>query len=179
MARIRSFPPIEDAAARTLILGTMPGVASLTAKQYYAHPRNVFWSIMGSLLGFDPNLDYATRTRLLIANGIAVWDVLQSCRRFGSLDSDIEPESIVANDFDRFFGRHPHIQHVYFNGASAEGLYRRHVLRNLPLVSDRVYRRLPSTSPANASISLIIKVSAWRAALAPRSQNYTNRRRPR
>ena len=179
MARIRSFPPIEDAAARTLILGTMPGIASLTAKQYYAHPRNAFWSILGDLLEFDPKLDYATRTQLLVADGIALWDVLQSCRRFGSLDSDIQAESIVANDFGRFFGLHPHIQYIYFNGASAEALYRRHVLRSLPLMPDRIYVRLPSTSPANASIPLAAKASAWRAVLTTRSRNFTNRRGPR
>jgi len=179
MARIRSFPPIEDAAARTLILGTMPGIASLTAQQYYAHPRNAFWSILGDLLEFDPKLDYATRTQLLVADGIALWDVLQSCRRFGSLDSDIQAESIVANDFGRFFGLHPHIQYIYFNGASAEALYRRHVLRSVPLLSDRCYIRLPSTSPANASISFTAKASAWRAVLATRTRDYTNGRHPR
>ena len=66
MARIRSFPPIEDASAHTLILGTMPGAASLAARQYYAHPRNAFWSILGELIGFDPRIDYLERTRKLI-----------------------------------------------------------------------------------------------------------------
>ena len=176
---VHSFPPIEDASARTLILGTMPGIASLAAQQYYAHPRNAFWGILGGLLGFDPKLDYTTRTQRLIADGIALWDVLQSCRRLGSLDSAIEAESIIANDFGRFFGRHPHIQTVYFNGASAEALYRRHVLRSLPLLSKRRYVRLPSTSPANASISVTAKASAWRAVLATRTRNYTNGRHPR
>lgn len=179
MARIRSFPPIEDAAARTLILGTMPGIASLAAQQYYAHPRNAFWTILGGLLGFDPKLEYPKRTQLLITHRIALWDVLQSCRRFGSLDSDIEAESIVANDFGRFFGRHRHIQHVYFNGAGAEVLYRRHVLRSLPLAPDRMYTRLPSTSPANASIPLPTKASAWRVVLTTPSRNFTSPRRPR
>ena len=165
MARVRSFPPIESATARTLILGTMPGVASLAAGRYYAHPRNGFWTIMGRLLGFDAHLDYPTRVERLHAAGIAVWDVLQSCERPGSLDTRIRPASIVANDFRGFFDRHPQIECVCFNGATAAALFRRHVMKTLQDTPSRRYVRLPSTSPANASIGLSDKTDAWCAVV--------------
>src|SRR3954451_23432881 len=110
MARICSFPPLESATACTLILGTMPGAASLRAGQYYAHPRNAFWTIIGELLGFDARLDYAARIDHLAAARIAVWDVLQSCERPGSLDSNIDRQSVVPNDFPGFFAAHPRIE---------------------------------------------------------------------
>jgi hypoxanthine-DNA glycosylase len=164
VARLRSFPPIEDASAHTLILGTMPGAASLTAGQYYAHPRNAFWFILAELVGFDPRLDYTQRTQQLIEAGIAVWDVLRSCERRGSLDSEIERTSAVANDFARFFETHPRVGRVFFNGGSAELLYRRHVMHTLAEPRTLTYQRLPSTSPAHASLSAAAKVEAWRVA---------------
>ena len=166
MARIRSFPPIENASAHTLILGTMPGTASLAAHEYYAHPRNLFWTIFAELLGFDVTTAYADRLRHLVSAGIAVWDVLQSCERPGSLDSSIEPASVVPNDFPRFFAEHPHVRRVCFNGAHAEALYRRHVAGAFEHPSPLTFVRLPSTSPANASIRYEAKVLAWRAALS-------------
>jgi TDG/mug DNA glycosylase family protein len=159
--RIRGFAPIAGRGARILILGSMPGVASLKANQYYAHLQNGFWPIMGKLLGFDPTLPYPRRTRALMAARIAVWDVLQSCEREGSLDSSIAAE--VANDFAAFFRAHPALTHVYFNGAKAEACYRRHVE---PEVGGSLrYSHLPSTSPAHASLSMARKLAAWRAIL--------------
>ena len=110
----------------------MPGAASLAAGQYYAHPRNHFWPIMGRLVGAGPELPYAKRVRRLKSCGIAVWDVLESCVRPGSLDADIEEGSIAVNDFAGFFDAHPRIGAVFFNGAKAESAYRRHVLKGLP-----------------------------------------------
>jgi TDG/mug DNA glycosylase family protein len=159
--RVRSFAPIAGRGARVLILGSMPGVASLKAGQYYAHPQNSFWPILGALLGFDPAAPYPRRTRALGAAQIAVWDVLHSCVREGSLDTRIEEE--VANDFPAFFRRHRSITHVFFNGAKAEASYRRHVLAGLGLPLR--YRRLPSTSPAHASMTTARKLAAWRAIL--------------
>ena len=167
MARIRSFPPIAGADAHTLILGTMPGVASLTAGQYYAHSRNGFWTILGRLLGFDAQLDYTARVQRLISAGIAVWDVLQSCERRGSLDARIQDASVVANDFKEFFGCHSGVVRVCFNGATAQALFRRHVMPTLDDAPRRSYVRLPSTSPANAGIALSAKLDAWRAVVAP------------
>lgn len=160
-ARIRSFSPIAGRDARVLILGSMPGRASLAANQYYAHRQNVFWRILGSLLGFEPSAPYSVRMRALKAARIAVWDVLHSCMREGSLDTMIEDEA--ANDFRAFFRTHPAITHVFFNGTKAEASYRRHVLGAIEFPLR--YRRLPSTSPAHASLPFARKLAAWRAIL--------------
>jgi hypoxanthine-DNA glycosylase len=159
-----SFAPLARGDARVLVLGSMPGVASLSAGQYYAHRRNAFWPIMGALLGFDPAAPYAQRLAALQAAHIAVWDVLQSCRRPGSLDARIERASEVANDFPGLFRQHPGIGHVFFNGTAAEAAFRRHVLPQLAR-GTLAMTRLPSTSPANASISFERKLAAWRALL--------------
>jgi len=160
--RVRSFPPVETAGARVLILGSMPGAASLRAGQYYAHPQNLFWKIICDLLGAGPDLGYAARVQLLKSSGIALWDVLASCEREGSLDSAIDDASIVPNDFAAFYRRHPGVRHVFFNGAKAEAAYVRHVHREEGCCS-RTYQRLPSTSPAHASRPYDEKRKLWRA----------------
>lgn len=170
MLRVRSFPPIENTRARVLVLGSMPGGASLRAAQYYAHPQNLFWPIMGDLLGAEPELTYAARIRLLNANGIALWDVLESCVREGSLDSSIEEASIAVNDFALFYRMHPKIERVFFNGVKAQATYRRYVLGDASLViSPLDYFRLPSTSPAHASLSFKQKRDAWKVVVEPGS----------
>ncbi len=161
MSQIHSFPPIADAQARVLILGSMPGKLSLQAQQYYAHPRNAFWPILGELVGAHAELPYQARTQVLKDNGIALWDVLKSCAREGSLDSDIDDASIIANDFASFHRAHPDIAHVFFNGAKAEACYRKHVLPSLSMAAQLHYQRLPSTSPAHASLTRAQKLKAW------------------
>jgi double-stranded uracil-DNA glycosylase len=173
--RVVSFAPVASRNARLLILGSMPGEASLKAGQYYAHPRNAFWPILLQLLRLEANAPYAERLEALRRSGIALWDVLQSCRRSGSLDSAIEPKSVVVNDFAAFFARHSHISQVCFNGAAAERCYQQHVLpkvRHLPLT----YVRLPSTSPAHAALSPARKAAAWHAALSARPAVVTGER---
>jgi TDG/mug DNA glycosylase family protein len=171
VARVTSFPPIEAPSAHTLILGTMPGTASLAAREYYAHPRNLFWTIFAEFLGFGRDEPYPARVTHLRTAGFAVWDVLQSCERRGSLDSDIGRTSIVANDFHKFFAGHPRIERVFFNGTAAATLFRRHVQAagTAPLTIN--YTRLPSTSPANAGISPAAKRRAWRVVLEPAEAN--------
>lgn len=168
MPHIQSFPPIADANANILILGSMPGKKSLRAKQYYAHPRNAFWAIMGELIGATPDLPYETRTQILKASGIALWDVLASCTRHSSMDADIDASSISPNDFASFFFKHPHITQVFFNGSTAEQCFHKHVqpllesmLENRPLH----YQRLPSTSPAHATMPYVQKLNAWKVIL--------------
>lgn len=161
MPRIHSFPPIESRNARVMILGSMPGMASLAANQYYAHPRNAFWRIVAETVGFDPALPYNGRVRAVKAAGIAVWDVLQSCTREGSLDSGIDRNSLKVNDFGSFFRTHPAIERVYFNGAKAEECFNGHVLGKIE-TGAICYARLPSTSPAHASLSFAQKRKAWR-----------------
>lgn len=160
MSHVQSFAPLGDRQARVLILGSMPGTASLQAGEYYAHPRNAFWPILGQLYGFDPVLPYAERVRRLTTAGIAVWDVLASCHRPGSADADIEEASIVVNDFASYFREHPQVRTVYFNGTKAAACFRRWVQSQLQL-AEMTFQRLPSTSPANASHAYERKLRTW------------------
>ena len=163
MAHIHSFAPIADESARILILGTMPSKVSLREQQYYAHSRNLFWKIVGGILGIDPGAPYEDRVAGLVASRVALWDVLKSCTRESSLDSDIDPTTIVPNDFRSFLARHAEVRRIFFNGAKAESLFRRRVLPTLRPDSGIALVPLPSTSPANASIPLAKKVRAWGA----------------
>jgi hypoxanthine-DNA glycosylase len=160
---LHGLEPIVGRGAHSLILGNMPSVRSVASQQYYGNPRNAFWRITGELFGFAADDPYDDRTAALIAHGIAVWDVLKSCRRAGSLDSAVEPNSMVPNDFDEMFAAHPRITRVFFNGAAAEKNFHR-LLRVTP---DARYRRLPSTSPAQ-TMGYQDKLTAWRDALTAR-----------
>lgn len=155
----QGFAPVATADARVLILGSMPGVASLEATQYYAFERNVFWKIMGELFGADPQLDYPLRLQRLTETHIALWDVIQSCHRPGSLDSAISEDGLQTNDFNGFFKEHPHISHVFFNGQKAAGLFKKKVLPGL--AGQYEYCVMPSTSPANAATSYAVKLEKW------------------
>ncbi len=114
---------------------------------------------MGELFGAGPQLDYPSRLLLLNENHIALWDVIQACVRPGSLDSAILDEGMETNDFNRFFKRHPHISHVYFNGQKAAGLFLKRVKPGL--TTHLEHHVLPSTSPANAGKSYAAKLEAW------------------
>ena len=164
MHTVTSFPPITNPSAHILILGSMPGIASLNANQYYAHPRNAFWPIMAAIYHFDATLPYETRITALTSAHVAVWDVLQCCERQGSLDSAIKTGSRIPNNFATFFEQHPHIRLIVFNGAEAENSFKKHVQITLKLTTECRLIRLPSTSPAHA-IALEEKLSIWRSAL--------------
>lgn len=163
VALLRGFPPITAADARVLVLGSMPSTRSLAKSEYYGHPRNAFWPLMGRLFGAGPELPYPERKRILCARGVAVWDVLRECHREGSLDTAIRGDSEAANDFAAFFRAHRQIRTVFFNGQKAETAFRRHVLATITGLG-RVLRyvRLPSTSPAHAGRSFEEKLAAWR-----------------
>ena len=107
---IYSFSPIVSRAGDALILGSMPGIESLRQQQYYAHPRNLFWRIIGEITGACPSLPYPQRLKKLKDAGISLWDVLHACERRGSLDAAICDET--ANDFKGFFSENPHISRV-------------------------------------------------------------------
>ena len=160
------FSPVASDDAKILILGSMPGERSLEMQQYYAHPQNAFWYIVGQLLMLPSGLSYPQRIEQLKHQGIALWDVLMGCRREGSLDSSIENDSIVVNDFEAFYQQHPEIKSVYFNGAKAEQEYRRRVM---PQLAERFRQlnthRLPSTSPAMATLNRDQKLAAWTVIL--------------
>jgi double-stranded uracil-DNA glycosylase len=164
MTFTNSFPPIANPSAHILILGSMPGEMSLKANQYYAHPRNAFWPIMANIYGFSATTNYKSRTESLKASGIALWDVLHSCVRVGSLDSAIQKGSRVPNDFQSFFQQHTHIKLVAFNGTEAEKSFNVYVLPGLD-INDVRFVRLPSSSPAHA-VSLDKKIAAWRLGLS-------------
>ncbi|MEE9339440.1 MAG: DNA-deoxyinosine glycosylase [Methylococcaceae bacterium] len=162
---ISGFTAIAQKNATLLILGSMPSETSLKKQQYYGHERNAFWPIILSILTNKsthqiPN--YKQRKQLLIKNNIAVWDVLQSCFRQGSLDTAIKMDSIKTNDFYQFFSTHTAIKKVCFNGAKAETIYRKYVF---PTMNEQFsylhYCRLPSTSPAHATMTLHQKTAIW------------------
>ena len=166
MSTVTGFPPIVDNNAVILILGSMPSIKSLEDQQYYAHPRNSFWFIITKLLSSDTELEYEQKKALLLHNRIALWDVLNTCQRKGSLDSSIKNESTVVNDFNTFFIDHPLIKAVYFNGMRAQQEYMKHILPTLDeKFSSIEYKRLPSTSPAMASLNREQKLQQWKAIL--------------
>jgi hypoxanthine-DNA glycosylase len=161
--QVHGLPPIAGAGAHTLILGNMLSVRSVASGQYYGNPRNAFWRITGALFGFAADDPYDDRVAALVQNGIAVWDVLKSCRRAGSLDSAVERDSMVANDFRELLSALPGINRVFFNGAAAEQNFNR-LVRPAPDVG---YRRLPSTSPAH-TMPYEDKLTAWAEAITTR-----------
>jgi TDG/mug DNA glycosylase family protein len=158
LAPLQSLAPVANADARVLILGSMPGAASLAQQRYYAHPRNAFWPIMASLYGFAADLPYAIRLHKLTSQGVALWDVLAHCERQGSLDSAIRNEQ--ANDFDCFFATHPHIHVIAFNGGKALQSFQKHVEPHLVRPIPRILA-LPSTSPAYAAMPFSQKLQLW------------------
>jgi hypoxanthine-DNA glycosylase len=164
--RLYSFAPLVRADARLLILGSMPGAASLAAQQYYAHPQNQFWPIMERLCGARRSLSYASRLQRLQQCRVALWDVLHSCVRCGSLDASIEHASAVPNDLPQLLRAHPGIERLCCNGGTAYRALHRYfgtqLQREFPQL---LCLQLPSTSPAHARMRLADKLVAWEAAL--------------
>ncbi|OBB21159.1 DNA-deoxyinosine glycosylase [Mycolicibacterium setense] len=156
---LHGLAPIVGDHPRVLVLGNMPSVMSLASGEYYGNPRNGFWRITGSLFGFRPDAPYSERVDALCAHQVAVWDVLRSCRRAGSLDSAVERDSMVPNDFASFFATHRTVERLVFNGAAAEANYLR-LVGSPPLP----WLRAPSTSPAQ-TMRFEDKMAAWRVAL--------------
>jgi double-stranded uracil-DNA glycosylase len=163
MTSLFSFPPLSDPHARILILGTMPGEASLKIHQYYGHRRNQFWPIMASILGFDPLLSYQQRVQALVNGGLALWDIVAECERQGSLDSAIEKEK--PNKIRDLLLSHREIHTIVFNGGPAHRLFRRH-FRDLADAGEYHMLIMPSTSPACARYSFDKKLALWRQAIS-------------
>ena len=167
MKRREGLPPISRADARVLILGSFPGELSLERRQYYAHPRNAFWPIMGELFGAGPDLPYDRRLRRLLSCGVALWDVAQHCQRERSADptiTDVEP-----NDIASLLRSHRRIRTIFLNGAKADSLYRQHVLPDLPkALADLRRVRLPSTNARRiARRTLPVGTACGFAAFSP------------
>lgn len=162
---------------RVLVLGSMPGVASLTQQAYYAHPQNAFWPIMAALIDpADPSqvfdfdnatTDFSLRYQKLKQHQIGLWDVLAACERPGSLDSAIKADSIEINDIAGLLARHPECEALVLNGQKAASLFKRHLYRSNPARFSGVSMvELPSTSPAHARLSLQDKITVWRDNLS-------------
>ncbi len=166
------FEPIASTDATVLILGSLPSQQSLRKREYYGNPRNAFWHVMGELFDAGPDIPYAKRTEQLRCNRIAVWDVLQSSVRPGSMDAAIDLPTATPNDFQTFFEEHPMLELLCFNGKMAAELYRRLVVPQRISTIDKIeFRTMPSTSPAYASMNLDEKVRHWSAVRRPGSSN--------
>ena len=171
--KTEGFPPIARVDARILVLGSLPGRRSVAEQQYYAHPRNAFWPILKALLAIDG--DYQRRCEHLVENRVALWDVLQSSVRPGSLDADIRLDAARANDFRTFFGQHKELRLVLFNGRKAESLFTR-LVEARPQERSADFRTLPSTSPAYAALPFSGKLSVWREAFCLDAEKTTDGR---
>lgn len=166
MIRLHGLPPIVGPRTRVLILGSFPGVASLRAQQYYAHPHNQFWKILQAIWPSSPlpigEDSYEKRSKWLLDHGLGLWDVYASCERDGSLDSAIRNAEV--NDFATLKAHCPKLQLIVHNGGESfkhAKLVRASLgLEHFPLV------KLPSTSPANASWSFERKLAVWREAFS-------------
>lgn len=159
-----SLAPQAEAGARVLILGSMPGTESLARQQYYAFRGNAFWPVMGELLGFDPALPYDERLAALRRGGVALWDVLQGCRRHGSLDGAIRQP--VPNPLPELLQACPEVRLTACNGTAAA----RYLRRFFPALAETAVL-LPSSSPAAARLSAAAKLALWRQALQPALRN--------
>ncbi|MBY4896406.1 DNA-deoxyinosine glycosylase [Cupriavidus sp. AU9028] len=153
------LPPVIDRHTRVLVLGSFPGAASLAARQYYAHPRNQFWPLMGALLGEPlPDLPYVERLNRMLFHRVGLWDVLGACVRPGSLDADIRHPQ--ANDFERLRALAPSLRRVGFNGGTSGKFAPQFAAAGYETVV------LPSSSPAHAARSFAQKLELWRALLS-------------
>lgn len=156
---LESFAPVVGPAPKVLILGSMPGVASLKANQYYGQPRNQFWLLLGAVLGEDlQSAAYPRRLELLKERGIALWDVIARCQREGSLDADIseaEPNAVAK------LVRETGVVAVFLNGSKAHACFMETQAEAMP--SGVGIHRLPSSSPAHASITFEEKLEVWKS----------------
>jgi hypoxanthine-DNA glycosylase len=160
------FPPIAAADASILILGSLPSQLSLQKQEYYGNPQNAFWRVMGELFDAGPELPYAERSDRLVRSGIAVWDVLRSSVRPGSMDADIVQTTAIPNDFQAFFHDHPQLRLLCFNGKKSAQLYARLVAaEGIGNIERLEYKTMPSTSPAYAAMRYAGKVRQWSAIL--------------
>jgi hypoxanthine-DNA glycosylase len=157
MSTIEGFPPIIDHDSRVLILGTMPSTESLRKREYYANPRNQFWKIIYSIFGSVAETSYLAKISFIKEKQIALWDVIKHCDREGSADSKIT--RVSANDFTSLLMAYPKLKSLCFNGQKAFDTFRKEV--KLDASYQVTLRTLPSSSPANASMSIDTKIKRW------------------
>lgn len=158
----KSFLPSIDDKSEILILGSMPGVKSLEEQQYYAHPQNRFWKLMGMFCNKEnlAELNYPEKLQILLKNKIALWDVIKFCNRDGSLDSNIKNE--IPNDIPELLKRFPNIKVICLNGNKSYSAFKKY----FPKLSEKYNCfKMPSTSPANARYKLEDLYNEWREAI--------------
>lgn len=158
---ISSFEPIINTNCKVLILGTMPGMKSLQKQEYYGHERNAFWKIIYLVFEEQLNHDYSYKKEFLLKHNIALWDVLKSCNREGSSDSNIK--NPIPNNIIELLVKYPNIKSICFNGESAEKLFKRFIIKAIGDINIS-FNTLPSTSPAN-TIKFERKYEEWKKIL--------------
>lgn len=158
------LPAVWQADAQILILGSLPGVASLQAAQYYAHPRNQFWPLLQQLFGIDASQSYDDRIAALQQQRLALWDLIGAAERPGSLDSAINTASMQLNDFSTLLQDLPALKAIWLNGGTAAKAWQKRVKAGLNLpVTVQVFT-LPSSSPAHAALRFTDKLQHWQHA---------------
>ncbi len=159
MSKCKSFLPSIDENSKVLILGSMPGVKSLEMQQYYAHPQNRFWKVMGLLCNCKNlyNFEYSEKLNILLKNNIALWDVIKSCERVGSLDSNIEKE--IPNKISALLKKYKNIEIICLNGNKSYSAFKKHFSS---LFCKYKCLKMPSTSPANAKFRLENLYEEWK-----------------
>lgn len=165
MALVHSFEPVIGRNPRILILGSMPGVVSLQAVQYYANPRNAFWPIMAELFDIDIDCNYEERIEQISRLPVVLWDTIKACHREGSLDSNIQKHQLEANNIPTLLKQYSAIRLVACNGATSEKYFNQLVKPQLSEDYAIEVKRLPSTSPANAGMTFDQKLSNWQEIL--------------
>ena len=162
MNNCKSFAPSIDNNSKILILGSMPGIKSLDEQQYYAHPQNRFWKVMGTICNEPklPELDYEIKLKILLNSNIALWDTIKSCKREGSLDSDIQNEK--PNDIRKLLKTYPNIETICLNGNKSYTAFKKYFP---DLLEKYNCLKMPSTSPANARYGLDILTQEWSKVL--------------
>lgn len=161
---VQSFPPVINSNSRLLILGSMPGVASLQAYQYYGNPRNYLWRILYALFGerSEPDPQYENRLSFALGHGIALWDVIATCERKGSLDCNIK--RVIPNDIPELLRSYPNVETLVCNGTKSFTELNNH-FGSSPEVKQRAVLRMPSTSPIPTKHyrGLEDRLEAWQA----------------
>lgn len=162
MALVHSIEPVIGRDPRIIILGSMPGIVSINAAQYYANPRNLFWTVMAELFGIDIDCEYQVKVQQLRGLPIILWDTLKACHRQGSLDSKILNTDIQANDIAALLRQYSTVQAIAFNGGASAKYFDRLIKPHLPDNLAIELLKMPSTSPANAGMKLEQKLELWR-----------------
>ena len=155
---VHTFEPIYDRKSKVLILGSLPSVKSREQNFYYGHPQNRFWKVIAQLTDWTLPETIEEKKEMLLANGIAIWDVIAECDIIGSSDSSIK--NVVVNDFSRILEEAP-IRQIYANGAKSYEIYRKYALQQ----TKREIIKLPSTSPANAAWTVEKLCNTWKCIL--------------